>query len=57
MNCMGATPTWFETLWSSNVEVMDFLITFVNEKTKTFKLKIVLKFGCVLGVLGKLSVS
>jgi hypothetical protein len=54
---MGATPTWFETLWSSNVEVMDFLITFVNEKTKTFKLKIVLKFGCVLGVLGKLSVS
>jgi hypothetical protein len=38
------------------VEVMDFKNNFVNEKTKTFKLKIVLKFGCVLGVVGKLSV-
>ncbi len=57
MSCMGAAPTWFETLWSSSVEVMDFLITFVNEKTKTFKLKTELKFGCVLGVVGKLSVS
>jgi hypothetical protein len=54
---MGAAPTWFETLWSSNVEVMDFFNHFVNEKTKTFKQKTVLKFGFVLGVVGKLSVS